>query len=120
MLIFQKTSFENLSIKGYPQKKLQKCLKNVYRPKVIVQNVPKIGAFDKLSFLGSSFQIPKKLKKILLKNLCLKLKIVFTSRIRAKAFSQSVMSCLRFLRLYVQNLKKNIMYGICTQCHLLW
>ena len=34
------------------------------RPKVIVQNVPKIGAFDKLSFLGSSFQIPKKLQMI--------------------------------------------------------
>lgn len=64
MLTFQKTSFENLSIKGYPQKKLQKCLKNVYRPKAIVQNVPKIGAFDKLSFLGSSFQIPKKLQMI--------------------------------------------------------
>ena len=52
---------------NYPLNFIDSCIKSflnkLYIPEVIVQNIPKINVFVKLSFLGStSFQVPSMLQ----------------------------------------------------------
>ena len=67
---------------------IESFLHNLYRPKVIALNVPKINLFVKLPFLGStSFQIRKKFQKLFIDTLTFcNLKDVFTSPVRVKCF----------------------------------
>ena len=76
----------------YPPNFIDLCIKSflnkLYKPKGIVQNVPKVNLFIKLQFLGSaSFQIWKRLQKLFNDKLTsCNLKIAFTSPIRVKSF----------------------------------
>ena len=85
---------------NYPLNLIDSCIKSflnkLYTPKVVVPNVPR-NVFVKLPFLGStSFQIRKKLQKLLSDKLTsCNLKIVF------KAFSPSR---INYLRCYFQGL----------------
>ena len=67
---------------------IESFLHNLYRPKVIASNVPKINLFVKMPFLGStSFQIRKKFQKLFIDALTFcNLKDVFTSPVRVKSF----------------------------------
>ena len=67
---------------------IKSFLNKLYKPKVVVPNVPKRNVFVKFPFLGStSLQIRKKLQKLFSDKLTsCNLKIVFTSPIRVKSF----------------------------------
>ena len=77
---------------NYPLNFIDLCiisfLNRLYKPKVVVLNVPKRNIFVKLPFLGStSFQIRKKLQKLFSDKLTsCNLKMVFTSLVRVKSF----------------------------------
>ena len=86
---------------------IKSFLNKLYTPKVIVHNIPKINVFVKLlSSKSTSFQIPKKLQKLLNYKLTpCTLKIVLRHRLRSKAFLPSRIS---YLRCYFQDLVTSI------------
>ena len=77
---------------NYPLNFIDSCIKSflnkLYRPNVVVPNVPKRNVFVKLPFLlSTSFQIWKKLQKLFSNKLTsCNLEVVFMSPVRVKSF----------------------------------